>query len=161
MSPMSRHILQHGDTHGELLAIRQTFVSLRIRVELLLVYSGNLVRVHWQKLILFIPMTNKLSTPPPINLFKEKAEAAISFGVNLAAVDGESLGDGCLHFGHCTSSIGCDICCHSMAAVHNESTFVHTRFRGRHEILVVNAAGPGSIHMGIFVENRFEILPFT
>jgi hypothetical protein len=62
----------------------------------------------------------------PWHLDPEKAEATVTFGVDLTAINCEALSDRGFHLGHSTSSLCVDIRADAMASVHNEGSFVHT-----------------------------------
>lgn len=161
MSSVSGHIPQHSDAHRELLTVGKTLVPLRIRVELLIIDTWDLVGIDRQQLILLVPMTNEPGTPSAIHLLKEEAESAVRLGVNFAPINREALRDCRLHLGDGASSVGSDVCGYSVAAVHDKGAFIHAGLGRGNEIFIGDSAGPGCVYMGVFVEDGLEVLPFT
>ena len=158
---VSGHIPQHSNTHCELLTVGKTLIPLRIRVELLIIDTWDLVGIDRQQLVLFVPMTNEPSTPATINLLKEEAESAVCLGVNFAPINREALRDCRLHLGDGASRVESDVCGYSVAAVHDKGAFVHTGLGSGNEIFIGDSAGPGCVYMGIVMEDGREVLPFT
>ena len=70
-------------------------------------------------------MSHQTSSPAPINLLKKENKATVRLSINFASVDSETLCDGGLQFGYGPSRIWSDVTCHAVAAMHDESTFVH------------------------------------
>ncbi len=91
----------------------------------------------------------------------EEAEAAIALGVDLAAVDVESLRDGRLHLGHGARRLGVDVGADPVASVHDERALVHARLRRRDEVQVVRPPRPCRVNVRVGVEDGFQILPFA
>lgn len=161
MSPMSWHILQHSNTHSELLAVGKTLITLRVGVKLLLIKLRKFIRIDRNQLILLIPVPDKARTPAPVSLLKEETEAAICLCIDLCAVNGESLSDSSFHLGDSAAGIGRDIGRDTVAAVHDKSALVHSSLGGCYEVLVGDSARPGRVHVGSGVEDRLKVLPLT
>lgn len=153
MPSMPRHILQHRNTHRELLTIGKALIPLGIRIKLLLIDTRELVRINRQQLILLVPVTHKSGTPAAIRLLEEEAESTVCLGVDFAAVDGEALRNGRFHLGNGSRGVGGDVCRHAVAAVHDKGAFVHAGLGCGDKVFMVDSAGPGGVYVGVWVEN--------
>lgn len=161
MPTVAWHVLGNGNTHCQLLTVRQTLVPLRIRVQLLLIHLGYFVRVNRDELILLIPVADETGAPASFNLLKEEAEAAVSLSIDLASVNGEALCDRRLELGDGAGGVLRDVCRRTMASMHDEGTLVHARLGSGYEIPVRDAAGPCGVDVGIRVEDGKEIVPLA
>jgi len=104
-------------------------------------------------------MTDVNGAPLVSALFEEEAKAAIAFGVDLAPIKFETLCDCRFHFGDC--AIALNICRASVNTMHNEGPSIHPVLGRLNELFYGCSSCPSRIHVGPFMENGFEILPFA
>lgn len=69
--------------------------------------------------------------------------------------------DGGLHLCHSPGPSGVDVCADSVATMHNEGAPVHPSLRCFNEIFMVSSACPCCVDVGVRMENRLQIFPFT
>jgi hypothetical protein len=161
MTAMPRHIHQHLNTHSLLLKVRQIPIPRRIRHCLLLINLRKLCRINRQDLVLLIPMANEPRPPYIIHFYKEKAEPAVGFDVEIDVVVHKALCNCCFELGDCARAGWVYVGGAAVAAVHDEGALVHAGFGGRDEVFVGYPAGPGGVDVGIGVEDGFKVLPFA
>lgn len=161
MSPVPRHISQHGNPHCRFLEIGQVPIPGRICLCLFFVNTRDPGRIARYDFILLVPMPDKPCSPPITIFFKEEDEATVGFNVKLNAINHESLSDRSLEFSHGASSIRGDIRRAAMTPVHDERSVIHAGLRGLDEIGGKNYARPGRADIRTRVKDGLEIIPLA
>ena len=106
-------------------------------------------------------MPDEASSPATVPLLPEETEPAIALGVYEAVLDGEALGNGCLHSGNGAGGFGVDVSGKTMASMHDEGSVVHASLRGGDEVEIWGSTGPSGVDESVGMEGGFEVLPFT
>lgn len=164
LSKVTRQVCQYFRAHRLLLAICQVPVSGREHKQELIIKLRNASWIDWDQLVLLIPVSHPASLPgwscalsfgtAFVKFHPEEKKPAIALRIDLAAVEDESLCDGCLHLRRRTSRGSVDISADPMASVHDEGACVHSPFRRADKILPVRFARPRCVNVRIRVEDR-------
>lgn len=161
MSSVTGHVFRYLNSHGELLAVSQKFVPLRVSLQFGFINARHLPWIDWKQLVFFIPVPHIARSPPAILLLEEETKPTIRLRIHFASINREPLSYRSFHLGDGANAIWSNIAGHAMAPMHDKRALIHALLRRGHEVGVRYPAGPSRIDISARMKDAVEIFPLA